>query len=101
MRHDLAGTIRDLHRRRGRERRGQTLAEGVRLVEELLAVGLRAEGVAVGPALLATPRGRALRAKLVPLAIQANRRAVRGLSAADVETARRVLVAVTENLRNR
>ena len=36
MRHDLAGTIRDLHRRRGRERRGRTLAEGIRLVEEAL-----------------------------------------------------------------
>ena len=44
-------------------------------------------------------KGRALRRKLVPLAIAANRRAVRGLSRADVETARHVLVAVTENLR--
>jgi len=46
-----------------------------------------------------TPRGRSLRAKLVPLAVAANRRAVRGLSSAEVETARRVLMAVTENLR--
>jgi DNA-binding MarR family transcriptional regulator len=44
-------------------------------------------------------KGRALRQKLVPLAIAANRRAVHGLSRADVETARRVLVAVAENLR--
>jgi DNA-binding MarR family transcriptional regulator len=46
-----------------------------------------------------TPKGRALKAKLVPLAEAVNRDAVRGLSARDVETARRVLLAVTENLR--
>ena len=33
----LLTTIRDLHRRRGRERRGLALAEGVRRVEEALA----------------------------------------------------------------
>ena len=33
----LQTLIRDLHRRRGRERRGLALAEGVRLVEEALA----------------------------------------------------------------
>jgi MarR family transcriptional regulator, organic hydroperoxide resistance regulator len=46
-----------------------------------------------------TPKGRALRRKLVPLAIRSNRRAVRGVPAADVETAKRVLLAVAENLR--
>ena len=46
-----------------------------------------------------TPKGRALRAKLEPLAKGVNRDAVRGLAATDVETARRVLLAVTENLR--
>jgi DNA-binding MarR family transcriptional regulator len=46
-----------------------------------------------------TPKGRALREKLVPLAKSVNRDAVRGVSAADVETARRVLLAVKENLR--
>ena len=46
-----------------------------------------------------TPKGRALRAKLEPLAKSVNRDAVRGLAARDVETARRVLLAVTENLR--
>ena len=61
MRHDLAGTIRDLHRRRGRERRGRTLAEGIRLVEEALASGVAIDGAVVAPALDATPRGRALR----------------------------------------
>jgi DNA-binding MarR family transcriptional regulator len=46
-----------------------------------------------------TPKGRALRVKLVPLAQAVNRDAVRGVRAADVETTRRVLLAVKENLR--
>ena len=46
-----------------------------------------------------TPKGRALRTKLVPLARAVNRDAVRGVSATDVETARRVLLAVKDNLR--
>ena len=45
-----------------------------------------------------TSRGRALERRLVPLAKAANRDAVRGLRAAEVETARRVLIAVRENL---
>ena len=46
-----------------------------------------------------TRKGRGLRAKLVPLAKAVNRHAVRGLRGADVETAKRVLIAVTENFR--
>jgi len=46
-----------------------------------------------------TPKGRALQRKLVPMAVASNRRAVRGLSPGDVSTARKVLLAVTENLR--
>jgi DNA-binding MarR family transcriptional regulator len=46
-----------------------------------------------------TPKGLALKAKLVPLAQRVNRDAVRGLAAKDVETARRVLLAVKDNLR--
>jgi DNA-binding MarR family transcriptional regulator len=45
-----------------------------------------------------TAKGRALRAKLVPLAQAVNRDAVRDLEAADVETTKRVLIAVTQNL---
>jgi len=62
--------IRDLHRRRGRERRGLALAEGVRLVEEALAAELPLRGAAISPALEATTRGRALKTAL-------ERRAVR------------------------
>jgi DNA-binding MarR family transcriptional regulator len=46
-----------------------------------------------------TPKGRALRRKLEPLAKRVNRDAVRGLPLGEVETAKRVLLAVTENLR--
>ena len=60
----LSTTIRDLHRRRGRERRGLALAEGVRLVEEALAAGIGVRGAAVSPALEGTPRGSALKSAL-------------------------------------
>jgi DNA-binding MarR family transcriptional regulator len=45
-----------------------------------------------------TSKGRGLERRLVPLAKAANRDAVRGLRASDVETAKRVLVAVSKNL---
>jgi len=60
----LQTTIRDLGRRRGRERRGLALAEGVRLVEEAVAAGIEVRGAAVSPALEATSRGRALKSGL-------------------------------------
>jgi MarR family transcriptional regulator, organic hydroperoxide resistance regulator len=48
-----------------------------------------------------TAKGRALERRLVPLAKATNRAAVRGLRAADVTAAKRVLIAVTENLLER
>ncbi len=64
--------IRDLRLRRGRERRGLALAEGVRLVEEAVATRVKIRQVVVSPALEGTPRGTALKAALsaagVPLA---------------------------------
>lgn len=66
----LQTLIRDLHRRRGRERRGLTLAEGVRLVEEALATGMPIRGAAVSPALEATTRGQALKATLASRGIK-------------------------------
>jgi RNA methyltransferase, TrmH family len=60
----LLTTIRDLQRRKAREKRGLVLAEGVRLVEEALAAQVAITGAAVGPALEATDRGRALKAAL-------------------------------------
>ena len=62
--------IRDLGLRRGRERRGLALAEGVRLVEEALAAGIPVRGAAVSPALQGTTRGRALKATLVTSGIR-------------------------------
>lgn len=61
---NLTTTIRDLHRRKARERRGLALAEGVRLVEEMLAAAVSCKGVVVSPALEASPRGAALLAAL-------------------------------------
>ena len=64
MSSSLQSTIRDLQLKRGRERRGLTLAEGVRLVEEALAAGIPVRGAATAPALEGTPRGKALKAAL-------------------------------------
>jgi TrmH family RNA methyltransferase len=64
MRGSLQTLIRDLHRRRGRERRGLALAEGVRLVEEALAGGISIRGAAISPALESTTRGKTLKASL-------------------------------------
>jgi TrmH family RNA methyltransferase len=60
----LLTTIRDLQRRKAREKRGLALAEGVRLLEEALGAGITVTGAAIGPALEATERGRALKAAL-------------------------------------
>jgi MarR family transcriptional regulator, organic hydroperoxide resistance regulator len=46
-----------------------------------------------------TPKGKALRAKLEPLAVQVNEIAVRGISGADIEATRRTLDTLLENLR--
>lgn len=61
----LLTTIRDLQRRKAREKRGLALAEGVRLVEEALAAGVMVTGAAVAPGLEGTDRGRTLKAALV------------------------------------
>ncbi len=61
----LISTIRDLHRRRARDRRSLTLVEGVRLLEEALAAGIVVQGAATSAALEATPRGAALKRRLV------------------------------------
>jgi hypothetical protein len=45
-----------------------------------------------------TPKGRQLRHRLVPLAEEVNRIAVRGVRPADISTLRSVLFAIIENL---
>ena len=83
----LQRTIRDLHRRRGRERRGLALAEGIRLVEEALAAGVGIRGAAVAPALETTPRGAELKRQL----------AAAGVPLEAVEDAELVSLADTEH----
>jgi RNA methyltransferase, TrmH family len=61
----LLSTIRDLHRRKGRERRGLALAEGIRLVEEMVASGAACKGIVVSPTLESTPRGAKLKQRLL------------------------------------
>ena len=46
-----------------------------------------------------TPKGRALRKKLVPLAEEVNRIGLRGLSASERATVRRALMTMIDNLR--
>jgi len=79
----LETLIRDLRLRRGRERRGLALAEGIRLVEEALAARVPLRHAAVSPALEATPRGAALKTALaaagVPL-VELDDRALAGLA---------------------
>jgi len=45
-----------------------------------------------------TPKGRALKAKLVPLAVEINEIAVRGVSTADVAITRQMLLRMIQNL---
>ena len=45
-----------------------------------------------------TRKGRALKAKLVPLAVEVNRIALRGVTREEVAATRRTLLAVLENL---
>ena len=64
MSHAVETMVRDLHRRRARERRGLSLAEGVRLVEEVLAADRPVRAALAAPGLEATERGRRLRQDL-------------------------------------
>ena len=45
-----------------------------------------------------TAKGRALQKKLVPLAEEVNRRAIRGVTSTDVQAARRALLSIIDNL---
>lgn len=66
----LRTTIRDLHRQKGRERRGLTLAEGVRLVEEAVGVSGTIESAVYSPLLGKNDRGKQLLASLTALGIE-------------------------------
>ncbi|GAC1684560.1 MAG: RNA methyltransferase [Gemmatimonadaceae bacterium] len=60
----LLTLARDLKRRRGRDRQGAFVAEGVRAVEALLSSPVRVHGVLIAPQLVAAQRGMALLAEL-------------------------------------
>ncbi|MEJ2503944.1 MAG: RNA methyltransferase [Gemmatimonadota bacterium] len=87
-----ARRIGALSRRRGREDSGLFLAEGIRVVEELLASGLPLELAVVAPTLDETERGRALRSRLAERVElrEVEARELRDL--ADTETSQGVLV---------
>ena len=87
MSSSLQTLIRDLHRRRGRERRGLALAEGVRLVEEALAGGIAIRGAAISATLESTTRGNTLKAAL----------ASRGIKLEDVSETELEALADTEH----
>jgi len=57
---NLVSLVRDLQRRKGRRRRGLAVAEGVRLVEEAIAAGVRLHGVVAANDLDTGARGAAL-----------------------------------------
>lgn len=65
----LHTTIRDLHRQRGRQRRGLTLAEGVRLVEEAARASGMIEAVVYSPSLEKSERGKTLLGSLTATGI--------------------------------
>lgn len=83
----LLTTIRDLHRRKARDHRGLALAEGVRLVEEMLNAGAACKGALISPTLGSTPRGEVLR----------NALASRGLELVEVSDAELAEAAATEH----
>jgi RNA methyltransferase, TrmH family len=83
----LLSTIRDLHRRKGRERRGLALAEGVRLVEEMLSADATCKGVVISPTLESTPRGVQLKRRLM----------ASGVSVEETTDAELIDVAATEH----
>jgi TrmH family RNA methyltransferase len=69
MASQLVTTVRNLHQRKGRRRRGLTVAEGVRLVEEALHAGIPLTGVVVSASFGATDRGAALLGDLAGRAV--------------------------------
>ena len=83
---------RDLTRRKARERSGLFAAEGIRLVEELLASGLHVTGVLTCDLIDRTPRGAVLVAQLHGRGIDVVRVSEREfLSACDTESPQGVL----------
>ena len=95
MASNLQSTVRDLQRRKARGRRGLALMEGVRLVEDALAAGLRFRGAVVAPDLERTARGTALVAELGRHAVPVEQATARVFaSLADTETPQGIIAVV-------
>ena len=95
----LLTLARDLKRRKARERRGLFVAEGVRVVEELLRSPLPITGVLVAPQLEDAPRGRELRAALELRGVDVVAVEPRELaSAAETESPQGVLAIATATI---
>lgn len=60
----LLPLVRDLHRRKARERRGLTIVEGIRLVEEAVSAGVPLHGVLFDPSAMDGERATRLLATL-------------------------------------
>ncbi len=92
---NLQSTIRDLQRRKARDRRGLALVEGVRLVEEALAAGLKVRGAVVSPDLSRTARGTELVVELERHAVPVEAVGARTfVQLADTETPQGILAIV-------
>lgn len=92
----------DMTQRELSELAGTTEATTVRAVASLLDSGFitrtRSTADRRKMRIKLTARGRRLRIELLPMVIAVNERALRGVSAEDVETTRRVLVRTYDNL---
>jgi len=76
-----------------------TTAAALKAMEELGYVSRsRQDGNRKNVYVRLTPKGRALRARLEPLAEEVNRMAVRGVRGGDVAATRRALLAIIGNL---
>jgi RNA methyltransferase, TrmH family len=92
---NLQSTLLDLQRRKARGRRGLALVEGVRLVEEALAAGLKLRGALISPDLERTARGTTLRAELKRQGVIIEEVSARSLEKlADTETPQGIVAVV-------
>ncbi len=95
MTSQLQSVVRNLQQRRARRRRGLTLAEGVRLVEEVLAARVPIVGALVTRDLAESSRGAALLAELAGRAVPLEEVPARTFATlAETETPQGVLVVV-------
>lgn len=92
----LVTTVRNLHQRKGRRRRGLTVAEGVRLVEEALHAGIPIRGVLVATAFGTTERGAALLGALAGRAVPIEELSEREFRAASATDTPQGVLAVIE-----